>query len=229
MGGTFGGTGGSGKGGGSAQATSNGQPVYWDAEKGKYYTTSGSSGGYSGVDQRGPGYNNPIFGLFGQLAGGGSGERTYLGNSLNTNTFQESKATPNVYNASYPQPTGEAFNNGVNSDSGIASILAGLYSSGVFNQQTTNPYAPQGTTGSFTGIPYGQQQESMFSRPNNNPYGGAQGQGWNPYGNYYTSSNTSAGGGTNSNGVPPPRTTGPDALQQLSFMMQNNQNQNTQI
>jgi hypothetical protein len=219
------GVGGSGKGGGAAQATSNGKPVYWDAEKGKYYTTSGSSGGYSGVDPRGPGYGG--LGIFGQLAGGG--ERTYLGNSLNTNDFEQSTATPNVYNTSYPQPTGEAFNNGVNSDSGIASILAGLYSSGVFNQQTTNPYAPQGTTGSFTGIPYGQQQESMFSHPNTSPYGGSQGQGWNPYGNYYTASNTSAGGGTNSNGVPPPRTTGPDALQQLSFMMQNNQNQNTQI
>jgi hypothetical protein len=61
--------------------------------------------------------------------------------------------------------SGEAFGSGVNSDSGIASILAGLYSSGVLNQQTTNPYAPQGTTGSFNAIPYGQQQESMFSRP----------------------------------------------------------------
>ena len=118
------------------------------------------------------------------------------------------------------------FGTGVNSDSGIASILAGLYSSGVLNQQTTNPYAPQGTTGSFNAIPYGQQQESMFSRPNVNPYGGSQGQQWNPYGNYYTSSNTSAGGNTNNNIAPPPRTTGPDALQQLSFMMQNN---NTQI
>ena len=145
-----------------------------------------------------------------------------------TNNFQQSLVEPQVYNSSYKPPTGEAFNNGVNSDSGIASIFAGLYSSGVFNQQTTNPYAPQGTTGSFTGIPYGQQQESMFSRPNVNPYGGFQGQQWNPYGNYYTSSNTSAGGSAN-NAVPPPRTTGPDALQQLSFMMQNNQNQNTQI
>jgi len=144
--------------------------------------------------------------------------------------------SPNVYQQSYsnvprPQLNGEAFGSGVNSDSGIASILAGLYSSGVFNQQTTNPYAPQGTTGSFTGIPYGQQQESMFSRQglNGNPYGGYQGQQWNPYGNYYTSSNTSAGGNTNNNIAPPPRTTGPDALQQLSFMMQNNQNQNTQV
>jgi hypothetical protein len=143
--------------------------------------------------------------------------------------------SPNVYQQSYsnvprPPATGEAFNNGVNSDSGIASILAGLYSSGVFNQQNTNPYAPQGSVGSFTGIPYGQQQESMFSRPNTNPYGGYQGQDWNPYGNYYNASNTSSGSGnTNNNIAPPPRTTGPDALQQLSFMMQNNQNQNTQV
>ena len=71
----------------------------------------------------------------------------------------------------------------------------------------------------------------MFSRPDlngrrYNPYGGYQGQSWNPYGNYY-SSNTSAGGGnTNNNIAPPPGTTGPDALQQLSFMMNRN---NTQI
>ena len=145
--------------------------------------------------------------------------------------------TPNVYQQSYsnvpsPQVNGDAFNNGVNSDSGIASILAGLYNSGVFNQQQLNPYAPQGTVGSFTGIPYGQQQESMFARPDLNgrrhPYGGYQGQSWNPYGNYYTAGNTSASGGnTNNNIAPPPGSTGPDALQQLSYMMRNNQN--TQI
>jgi len=162
-------------------------------------------------------------------------------NPQQSNNFSYNPAQPNSYSTDYAnynsQPTrsnigGEAFNNGVNSDSGIASILAGLYSSGVFNQQNINPYAPQGSVGSFTGIPYGQQQESMFSRQglNNNPYGGSQGQQWNPYGNYYTSSNTStSGGNTNNNVAPPPRTTGPDALQQLSFMMQNNQNQNTQI
>lgn len=211
------GVGGSGKGGG--QATSNGQPVYYDSSKGQYYTQNNT---------------NPSNNILTQFLGGalGQSDRNYLGNSLNTNNFQQSTSSPQVYNSSYSQPTGEAFNNGVNSDSGLASILAGLYTSGVFNQQTTNPYAPQGTTGSFTGIPYGQQQESMFSRQglNGNPYGGSQGQQWNPYGNYYTSSNTSAGGGnTNNNVAPPPRTTGPDALQQLSFMMQNNQNQNTQI
>jgi hypothetical protein len=164
-----------------------------------------------------------------------------INNNPQPNNFTYTQPQPNPYSTDYArynsQPTrsnisGEAFGSGVNSDSGIASILAGLYSSGVFNQQTTNPYAPQGTTGSFTGIPYGQQQESMFSRQglNGNPYGGYEGQQWNPYGNYYTSSNTSSGSGnTNNNVVPPPRTTGPDALQQLSFMMQNNQNQNTQI
>ena len=151
-----------------------------------------------------------------------------------SNNFTYNQTQSNPYNVDYArytaQPTGsnvsgEAFNNGVNSDSGIAAILAGLYSSGVFNQQTLNPYAPQGTVGSFTGIPYGQQQESMFARKDlngMNPYGGYQGQSWNPYGNYYTAGNTST-----TNGVaPPPRTTGPDALQQLSFMM--NQG-NTQI
>jgi hypothetical protein len=180
--------------------------------------------------------------------GGGSGKggglmasvvQQAINNNPQPNNFTYNPSPPNTYNTDYAQYTsqptrsnmgGEAFNNGVNSDSGIASILAGLYSSGVFNQQNTNPYAPQGTVGSFTGIPYGQQQESMFNKQSINPYGGSQGQQWNPYGNYYTSSNTSAGGGnTNNNVAPPPRTTGPDALQQLSFMMQNNQNQNTQI
>jgi hypothetical protein len=212
------GLGAGGKGGGGGQATDNGQPVYYDSTRGQYYTQNNT---------------NPSNNILAQILGRGVGQsdRKYLGNSLNnaSGNFQQSTAEPKVYNSSYPQPTGEAFNNGVNSDSGIASILAGLYSSGVFNQQTTNPYAPQGTTGSFTGIPYGQQQESMFSRPNVNPYGGAQGQGWNPYGNYYTPGNASSGGNTNNNIAPPPRTTGPDALQQLSFMMQNNQNQNTQI
>jgi hypothetical protein len=188
------------------------------------------SGGGKGIGQGTSNYGNLLPFL---LGGMGQSNTKPSSNSLTNpfGNFQQSKVEPQVYNQSYstyPQPTGEAFNNGVNSDSGIAAILAGLYSSGVFNQQTTNPYAPQGTTGSFTGIPYGQQQQSMFSRQglNNNPYGGAQGQSWNPYGNYYTSSNT-FGGNTNNNVAPPPRTTGPDALQQLSFMMQNNQN--TQI
>ena len=156
------------------------------------------------------------------------------------NNFTYSAPQPNQYNVDYAkytaQPTnqnfnqpvsGEAFNNGVNSDSGIAAILGGLYNSGVFNQQNTNPYAPQGTVGSFGGIPYGQQQESMFSRHglSAQPYGGYQGQSWNPYGNYYTASNP-MGNTTNNNIAPPPRTTGPDALQQLSFMMNRN---NTQI
>lgn len=156
------------------------------------------------------------------------------------NNFTYTQPQPNQYNVDYAkytaQPTnqnfnqpvsGEAFNNGVNSDSGIAAILGGLYNSGVFNQQNTNPYAPQGTVGSFGGIPYGQQQESMFSRHglSAQPYGGYQGQSWNPYGNYYTASNP-MGNTTNNNIAPPPRTTGPDALQQLSFMMNRN---NTQI
>lgn len=198
---------------GRGQATSNGQPVYYDSTRGQYYTQNNT--------------NNIFSTLFG--ATGNQSDRNYLGNSLNTNNFQPSIAEPQVYNSSYPSVSGEAFNTGVNSDSGLAAILAGLYSSGVFNQQNSNPYAPQGTVGSFSGIPYGQQQESMFSRHglNGHPYGGNQGQNWNPYGNYYTSSNTSAGGGnTNNNIAPPPGTTGPDALQQLSFMMNRN---NTQI
>jgi len=166
-------------------------------------------------------------GLFGNII-----QQISAQNPQQPNNFTYTPPQPNPYNIDYAkytsQPTnsniaGGAFNTGVNSDSGIAAILAGLYSSGVFNQQNTNPYAPQGTVGSFSGIPYGQQQESMFSRQglSMTPYGGYQGQSWNPYGNYYTSSNTS-----NNNTAPPPRTTGPDALQQLSFMMNRN---NTQI
>lgn len=170
----------------------------------------------------------------------GSVVQRAINNNPQPNNFTFNQPQPNQYNVDYARYTssqfpsstnvgGEAFNSGVNSDSGIASILAGLYSSGIFNQQNTNPYAPQGTVGSFTGIPYGQQQESMFSRQGlaARPYGGYQGQSWNPYGNYYTSSNTSmSGGNTNNNIAPPPGTTGPDAIQQLSFMMNRN---NTQI
>lgn len=215
------------KGGGS----NAGNQVYWDSSKGQYYT------------MKGPDLNSPQ-GILGAILGRTNNSidnRNYLGTSLNASgDFQGSTAEPQVYNSSYqgyPQPTtnngsnvsGGAFDNGVNSDSGIAAILAGLYNSGVFNQQQLNPYAPNGTVGSWTGIPYGQQQESMFSRPRN-PYGGQYGQNWNPYGQYYTASNTSSGGGnTNNNIAPPPNTTGPDALSQLNFMMQNNQNQNTQI
>ena len=136
-----------------------------------------------------------------------------------------------TYNNDYPTPSGEAFNSGIGSNSGIASIIAGLMGSGVFNQQAGNPYAPPETIPP-SGVPYGQQQESMFSRKdlspfarNYHPYGGYQGQSWNPYGQYYSASNTSATDGNTTNNVaPPPGTTGPDALQQLSYLMQNNQN-----
>lgn len=174
------------------------------------------------------GSSNPVVSILQNLFN--PPNRNAVSNTTNFSGLPQT-SEPNVYQPSYntyqkPPVSGEAFNNGVNSDSGIAAILAGLYSSGVFNQQNLNPYAPQGSVGSFTGIPYGQQQESMFARKDlngmNNPYGGYQGQSWNPYGNYYTAGNTST-----TNGVaPPPRTTGPDALQQLSFMM--NQG-NTQI
>ena len=186
-------------------------------------------------------------GIASGMGGGGKGglmsnlvQQIAAQNPQTQNNFTYTQSQPNQYNVDYAkytaQPTnqnfnqpvsGEAFNNGVNSDSGIAAILGGLYSSGVFNQQNTNPYAPQGTVGSFSGIPYGQQQESMFSRQGlaYRPYGGFQGQSWNPYGNYYTASNP-MGNTTNNNIAPPPRTTGPDALQQLSFMMNRN---NTQI
>lgn len=147
--------------------------------------------------------------------------------------------SPSVYQQTYsnvPQPSngsvsGDAFNNGAGSNSGIEAILAGLMNSGIFNQSPNNPYAPLGTFAP-QGIPYGQQQQSMLNNQNASPfgrnynsYGGSQGQSWNPYGNYYTAGNTSATDGNTTNNVaPPPGTTGPDALQQLSYMMRNNQN-----
>ena len=196
----------------------------------------GTVGGPTGMDSFGP-YGFTPLSLMGQIVQKVI-PQTQTQNNVQMGSWSNlpQATTPNVYQQTYsnvpsPQVSGDAFNNGVNSDSGIASILAGLYNSGVFNQQQLNPYAPQGTVGSFTGIPYGQQQESMFARPDLNgrrhPYGGYQGQSWNPYGNYYTASNISmVGGNTNNNVAPPPRTTGPDALQQLSFMMNRN---NTQI
>ena len=230
------GYGGKGGGQGASQATSNGQPVYWDADKGQYYTTSGSYGGYGGVDQRGPGYGggSPLFGILAALSGGGT--RNYLGNSLNQGSFKgpSSQSSTGGYQPSYstyPKPSvgGDAFNSGVNSNSGIAAVLAGLYNSGVFDQQQLNPYAPNGTVGSWTGIPYGQQQESMFNKPNTGgmtAYGGYQGQSWNPYSNYYMpGANTSQ----NNNPPPSPNTYRPDAWQELSSIMATNPNQNTRV
>jgi len=199
------GIGGSGKGGG--QATSNGQPVYYDSTKGQYYTMN--------TPQNNLG---PVFGaMFGNILGRQNDGRNYLGNSLNTNNFQQSTATPNVYNASYPQPTGEAFNNGVNSD--IASIIDGLVSSGVFNQQPGNPYAAPQTTPP-SGVPYGQQNNTMFTNQNmasnQGGYGGYQSQNWNPYGNYYNA------GPASPNNMP--QNDMGDMLKKLSLATQSQQN-----
>jgi len=160
-------------------------------------------------------------------------------NPQQSDNFNYNPVQPNQYSTDYARYTsqfpnqqngnisGDAFNDGGNNGTGIASIIAGLMNSGAFNQSPANPYAPQGTLVPQS-IPYGQQQESMFNRQDVGPfggYGGSQNQSWNPYGNYYTAGNTSATDGNTTNNVaPPPRTTGPDALQQLSYMMRNNQN-----
>jgi hypothetical protein len=154
------------------------------------------------------------------------------------NNFTYRSPQSNTYNIDYAKYTakptnqninGDAFNSGVNSNSGIAAILAGLYNSGVFDQQQLNPYAPNGTVGSWTGIPYGQQQESMFNKPNTGgmtAYGGYQGQSWNPYSQYYMpSANTTQ----NNNPPPSPNTYRPDAWQELSSIMATNPNQNTRV
>jgi hypothetical protein len=163
-------------------------------------------------------------GIGGAGKGGGMMSNPSQTNQYNTDYARYTSQFPNQQDGNI---SGSAFNDGGNNGTGIASIIAGLMNSGAFNQSPSNPYAPQGTLVPQS-IPYGQQQESMFNREDFGGYGGQQGQSWNPYGNYYTVGNTSAGGGNTTNTIaPPPRTTGPDALQQLSYMMRNNQN--TQI
>lgn len=153
----------------------------------------------------------------------------------NTNTTQSN----NPYNVNYNnyatpqyQPnqniSGEAFGTGVNSNSDIASVIAGLVSSGVFNQQGGNPYA-QPETVPPSHIPYGQQQGSMFGRhdliPRNpqGPFGGYQGQNWNPYGNYYTAGPATPANTSNLKPADPG-----EALKRLSLATQTQQNQGIQ-
>ena len=113
--------------------------------------------------------------------------QNYVSSQLPIQNNTSSNVT-NPYTPSTNNVSGEAFNTGVNSNSDLASVIAGLVTSGVFNQQGGNPYA-QPETIPPSHIPYGQQQGSMFGRHDlmpQNPYGGYQGQTWNPYGNYYT-------------------------------------------
>jgi len=126
------------------------------------------------------------FGMFPQYPPTSDTNPTQSSNQYNVN--YGAYATPQYQ----PNVSGEAFGTGVNSNSDIASVIAGLISSGVFNQQGGNPYA-QPETIPPSHIPYGQQQGSMFGRndliprnPPQGPFGGYQGQNWNPYGNYYT-------------------------------------------
>ena len=100
----------------------------------------------------------------------------------------------------------------------------------MFNQQGGNPYA-QPETIPPSGLPYGQQQSSMFARrdvsrnPPQNfnsqmPYGGYQGQIWNPYGNYYASGSATPSNTTNVRPADPN-----EALKRLSLNTQQQQNQ----
>jgi hypothetical protein len=159
-------------------------------------------------------------------------------NPQQSNNFTYNPAQPNQYNIDYNNystsqlPTsqttnnvsGEAFGTGVNSNSDIASVIAGLVSSGVFNQQGGNPYAPPETVPP-SHIPYGQQQGSMFGRndlmPRNpqGPFGGYQGQNWNPYGNYYTSGPASPA--NTSNLRPADKNEGLKRLAQVTQQQQN--------
>ena len=125
-----------------------------------------------------------------------------------------------------PAPTtsqpvaGEAFGSSMGSNSDIASIIAGLVSSGVFNQQPGNPYAAPQTVPP-SGLPYGQQNNTMFTNQNmaasnQGGYGGYQSQNWNPYGNYYNA------GPASPNNMPQSDTS--DMLKKLSLATQSQQN-----
>ena len=120
---------------------------------------------------------------------------------------------------SQPPVTGEAFGSHTSSNSDIASIIAGLVSSGVFNQQPGNPYAAPQTTPP-SGVPYGQQNNTMFTNQNmasnQGGYGGYQSQNWNPYGNYYNA------GPASSNNMP--QNDMGDMLKKLSLFTQSQQN-----
>lgn len=180
----------------------------------------------SGVGSNGKG--NFMAGLVQQAVGQNTPQQN--------NNFTYTPPTQNPYDINYnnyatPQyqsttnnVSGEAFNTGLNSNSDIASVIAGLVSSGVFNQQGGNPYAPPETVPP-SHIPYGQQQGSMFGRndlmPRNpqGPFGGYQGQNWNPYGNYYTAGPATPANTSNLKAADPG-----EALKRLSLNVQQQQN-----
>ena len=121
------------------------------------------------------------------------GGKGFTGNyaPFQSNPYSNYTADAPSTSAPTPAPTqmsGEAFGSHTSSNSDIASIIAGLVSSGVFNQQPGNPYAAPQTTPP-SGVPYGQQNNTMFTNQNmasnQGGYGGYQSQNWNPYGNYY--------------------------------------------
>jgi len=124
---------------------------------------------------------------------------------------------------SQPPVTGEAFGSHTSSNSDIASIIAGLVSSGVFNQQPGNPYAAPQTTPP-SGVPYGQQNNTMFTNQNmasnQGGYGGYQSQNWNPYGNYYNAGPASP----NNNEMNTSQNDMGDMLKKLSLFTQSQQN-----
>ena len=143
----------------------------------------------------------------------------------NPNITAPTTAEPQTYTPKY-----DSFGGTNPSSSGLAQLFSNIINSGAFQKAVTNPYTPQGTNTPIN-VPYGLQQQSMFSIGDVNPYGGRTSQGWNPYGNYYQGYNTPGQPNgnntstTNNNVAPPPNTTGPDALSQLNFMSKSNNQQ----
>jgi len=139
----------------------------------------------------------------------------------NPNITEPTTAQPQTYTPKY-----DSFGGTNPSSSGLAQLFSNIINSGAFQKAVTNPYTPQGTNTPIN-VPYGLQQQSMFNMGDVNPYGGRTGQGWNPYGNYYQGYNTPGqpNGNNASSIAPPPNTTGPDALSQLNFMSQSNNQQ----
>ena len=156
------------------------------------------------------------------------GGKGFTGNYAPFQSNPYSNYTADAPSTSAPTPTptpaptqmsGEAFGSHTSSNSDIASIIAGLVSSGVFNQQPGNPYAAPQTTPP-SGVPYGQQNNTMFTNQNmasnQGGYGGYQSQNWNPYGNYYNA------GPASPNNMP--QNDMGDMLKKLSLATQSQQN-----
>jgi hypothetical protein len=177
----------------------------------------------STVGQGGP---NSFFGqMFAPMIQQAISNQQPQSSAQNPNITAPATTEPQTYTPKY-----DSFGGTNPSSSGLAQLFSNLINSGAFQKAVTNPYTPQGTNTPIN-VPYGLQQQSMFSIGDVNPYGGRTGQGWNPYGNYYQGYNTPGQPNgnnaptTNNNVAPPPNTTGPDALSQLNFMSKSNNQQ----